>query len=391
MSVASSVSVREATSREATEWDSIVKRFPNHRITHLTPWINSLVDAGIGKPLLLVTERDGDIVACTPGLLTRLGPLRLFGSPLPGWQTLGMGPAFDPSRIGSHELVSGVVSYVERKHGVHHIEMVSNSLAVNDMESLGFREELLISLVAPMNPHDVQGTFKAMKDSAKRNIKRAEKKLGLLVRFEDDEDFVQEHYDQITEVFARGGNVVPFGMTRFRAFMDRMRDAGSLVALSVLLPDNETRIATGTFTIASDELVLWMWAHRTAYRWHRPSELLTWSAMKKGMEAGCTSVDFMGRGDFKAVFGATPNLDKHRWVRSRFPVLVQARDLAQRGYRWQQAARGRLARMRYEMAGAFRPEVEGGAGAGGGTAESSGSSGTAAAIDGGQDGSRASG
>src|SRR5690606_985008 len=92
MSVASSVSVREATSREATEWDSIVKRFPNHRITHLTPWINSLVDAGIGKPLLLVTERDGDIVACTPGLLTRLGPLRLFGSPLPGWQTLGMGP-----------------------------------------------------------------------------------------------------------------------------------------------------------------------------------------------------------------------------------------------------------------------------------------------------------
>jgi hypothetical protein len=32
-----------------------------------------------------------------------------------------------------------------------------------------------------------------------------------VVRFEDNERFVDEHYDQIKEVLHRGANAVPFG------------------------------------------------------------------------------------------------------------------------------------------------------------------------------------
>src|SRR5258705_5261218 len=112
-------------------------------------------------------------------------------------------------------------------------------------------------------------------------------------------------------------------------------------------------IATGLFTVDGRELLLWSWAHRTAQRWFRPTELLTWTVMTKAMAAGCDTFDFMGLGEFKTKFGAELDQTKYRWVRSRYRWLARARDLAERGYRWQQSLRGRLARVR--MFGGNRP------------------------------------
>jgi CelD/BcsL family acetyltransferase involved in cellulose biosynthesis len=352
MSAPGPLLVREASPAELAGWDDLVRRFPNHRVTHTMAWIRSLEAVRLGQPLFLVVERGGELVGCIPGLLARVGPLRLFGSPMPGWQSVSMGPAFDPARAPTREMVGALVSHLERHHGVHHVEMVSAALDEAAMAALDFRSEPMPTFRAPLHPGDETRTFRAMKDSARRNVRRAER-LGLTVRFEDGDDFVDEHYAQIEEVFARRSNVVPFGRARLAAFVRHMRDAGCLVSMSVLLPDGRTRIATGTFTIAAGELVLWMWAHRTRARWYRPTELMTWTTMRRAMEAGCTSVDFMGRGDFKAVFGATPDDGKRRWVRSRLPLLMRARDLAQYGFRWQQAARGRLARLRLERSGAL--------------------------------------
>ena len=57
---------------------------------------------------------------------------------------------------------------------------------------------------------------------------------------------------------------------------------------------------------------------------------------------GCTTFDFMGRGDFKAKFGAELDVTKQRWIWSRYEWLAATRHLAGRGYKWQQAVRGRM-------------------------------------------------
>jgi hypothetical protein len=87
-----------------------------------------------------------------------------------------------------------------------------------------------------------------------------------------------------------------------------------------------------------------MWTHRTQYRWYRPTEIMTWAVMRKAMQFGCESFDLMGRGDFKAKFGASMKSDKIRWVRSRYRWLTVARDAAETLYRLQQSARGKYAR-----------------------------------------------
>jgi len=123
-----------------------------------------------------------------------------------------------------------------------------------------------------------------------------------------------------------------------------MKQAGRLIAVSVRMPDG-TCIATGTFFIDDRELHLWMWAHRTRYRWYRPTELMTWTVMQRALRAGCVSFDLNGEGVFKEKFGAVPDLTKHRWVLSNPPWLTSLRFWAERGYRLQQAIRGHVARL----------------------------------------------
>jgi CelD/BcsL family acetyltransferase involved in cellulose biosynthesis len=170
-------------------------------------------------------------------------------------------------------------------------------------------------------------------------------KLGLVARVETDESFVLEFYAQIKEVFARRGKAVPFNQARVLQCFRHLKEAGNLLAISVSLPEGEC-IATGLFMREGQELHLWGWAHRTEFRWHCPTELLTWTAMRRGMEAGCTTLDMAGGGDAKLKFGALADATLCEWRWSRYAWLAQSRDLAERLYRWQQSARGRFTRKR---------------------------------------------
>ena len=340
----SPVVVREASAEEVRGWDELVARFDNHRVVHTLAWLRSLEACGLGSPRFLVFEQAGGIVGCMPGLLAHLGPLRLFGSPLPGWQTVSMGPAFDAAQVSTGALLAAVVPFLRERYHVHHVEIMTNALDGAAMRALDFRGEPVPTYRAALFPGDEARTLKGLKDSARRNVRRGEK-LGLIVRFETDEAFVDEHYAQIEEVFARGGHSLPFTKRRVLEYFRHMKAGGHLVAVSVFLPDGATNIATGMFTIERHELLLWMWAHRTRYRWYRPTELMTWTVMQKAMDAGCDTFDLMGRGDFKAKFGAEPDLTKYRWVWSRHHWLTVVRDWAERGYRWQQAVRGHVKRL----------------------------------------------
>lgn len=342
LTLATTLQLRLASPSEIAEWDEIVRRFPNHRVVHTLAWIRSLEASGFGRAGFVIFEKAGEIVGCMPGLVSEVGPLRLFGSPPPASQSVSMGPVFDQARITPAELMDRVIPFLEMHLGVHHIEIMSPDLDPGTMLGLGFRGEPWPTYRVPLFPGDETRTLKNLKDSARRNITRAIKQ-GLEVRFETDESFVDEHYRQIREVYVRGGHAVNFTRQRVLEYFRRMRDAGNLLAVSVYLP-NRVNIATAMFTVEGSELLLWTWAHRIRYRWHRPTELMTWTVMQRAMRAGCVSFDLMGLGDFKTKFGAELDSRKYRWVRSRYRWLAGMRDLAAKGLRLQQTLRGRVAR-----------------------------------------------
>ena len=334
--------IRPASPGELAGWDNLVRRFPNHRVTHTAGWIKSLEGSGFGRPEFFVLEKDGEIVGCLPGLVTEIGPLRLFGSPPPASQTVSMGPAFD-ERTATPEIMDVVVPHLERRLGVHHVEIMSPDLDPGAMLALGFHGEPWPTYRVRLFPGDEARTLKGLKTSARRNIVRG-RKLGLEVRFEENQQFVAEHYAQLKEVYLRGGHAINFGPRRVLECFRRMHEAGRLIAVSVYLPDATTSIATGIFTIEGSELLLWSWAHKAEHRWYRATELMTWTVMQRALAAGCETFDLMGLGDFKMKFGAERDDRKYRWIRSRYRWLGRMRNLAASGLHWQQAVRGRIAR-----------------------------------------------
>jgi len=168
--------------------------------------------------------------------------------------------------------------------------------------------------------------------SARRNVKRAQR-LGLVTKFEDDERFVDEHYEQLKEVYRRGGSRLPFGKQRVLEFSGSSRRAANLVAVSVYLPGGRVNIATGIFTIEGSELLLWMWrtASTTAGTAH---ELMTWTVMQRAIQQGCETFDRMGRGDFKTKFGRARPAESALACWGGIAGWMAARKVAKRAYGW---------------------------------------------------------
>jgi CelD/BcsL family acetyltransferase involved in cellulose biosynthesis len=335
--------VREVSTGELANWDRLIRGFSNYRITHTMAWIRSLEASGFGSPRFLVIEKHGDIVGCLPGLVSEVGPFQLFGSPPPSSQTISMGPVFDESRVTTRELMEALTSFLEQRLGVHHTEIMTPDLDPAEMVELGFRGEPWPTYRVPLYPDDERRTLKHLKESARRNITRGIKQ-GLEVRFESDERFVREHYSQLRELSIQRGHPVNFKRQRVLECFRALRAAGNLMAVSVYLP-SRVNIATGMFTIEGQELVLWTLAHRIKFRWHRPTELMTWSVMQRALSAGCTTFDLMGQGEFKTKFGAELDSRRYRWIKSRYRWLAGMRDVAARGLQLQQSMRGRVARL----------------------------------------------
>ena len=337
------IRIRELPPTDLSAWDRVARGFANHRVSHTMAWIRSLESSGFGSPRFFLVEKDNEIAGCLPGLLSQVGPLRLFGSPPPASQTVSMGPAFDEQRISATELMEAATPFLEERLGVHLMEIVSPDLDPTTMPTLGFRGEPWPTYRVRLYPGDERRTLKQLKDGARRKIALGIQQ-GLEVRFESDERFVAEHYRQIREVHVRNGRAVSIKRQRVLDCFRALRSSGNLMAASVYLP-HRVNIATGMFSIEGNELVLWSWAHRTRYRWHRPAELMMWSVMQRALNAGCTTFDLMGLGDFRARFGAELDTRRYRWVRSRYRWLTGMRDLAAKGLQWQQAVYGQMVRL----------------------------------------------
>ncbi|HEX8118387.1 MAG TPA: hypothetical protein VF521_14010, partial [Pyrinomonadaceae bacterium] len=205
--------IREASPREAETWDELVGRFPGRRIFHKTVWLRYVESFSGAKAVRLVFEKEGETVGCLPGFILRKGfVLRVFASPLAGWQTESMGPVFDPSRVAPRELFAALLPFLKTNYGVHHVEMTS-ALPGREAEGLGFRVRQFSTHRVPLFPEEEERTLKNIKAKTRNQLRKAVK-LGLSARVEEDESFVAEFYDQIKEVFARRGKSVPFDETR---------------------------------------------------------------------------------------------------------------------------------------------------------------------------------
>ena len=180
-----------------------------------------------------------------------------------------------------------------------------------------------------------------MNSACRRCVRKAEKS-GLVIEHADDEQFADEYYAQLGDVFAKQGKVPTYPLGRVRALVRHMRGTGNVLLLRARSPEGVC-VATGIYPAHNQVAEFWGNASWREHQHLRPNEALHWYAMRWWKARGATVFDWGGGGRYKEKYGVVPA--RVPWFRkSRFRALEAVRDGARRAFEFRQRllARRRL-------------------------------------------------
>lgn len=297
------------TCADAAEWDELVQQFPDHTVFHLHAWAQIISENHGARPAMAKATCGDDCVAVWPFLEVWKGPLRVLGSPLPGWSTAYMGPLFDPS-LSPQEMQVVFSTFMNhdllRKHAYLACKVISRGRTL-DLTQFGFDHVLDLDtyLIDLTQPSAV--VWDNLKSECRTRIRKAEK-LGIEVREESDGGFVSDYWSMSLDTFEKS-NIQPTHDHEFVGLMWKHLRGGQpgarVRALSAY--HGGERIATLVLPFDSHTMYYWGGAAFTRFRQLPSHNLLHWHAILAAQRLGLREYDFIctfgGPGRFKKTFG----------------------------------------------------------------------------------------
>jgi hypothetical protein len=308
-----------------TEWDALVDRCPLSTVYHRNAWLGALEAVGDATISRVVCERGGELMGVWPVGLMRKGPLRVGGSPLPGWNTAYLGPVFAQGcddQLGAFRAM--LVSKPIAKPSFLATRCMHTDL---DLSVLGFRRTRDFETYEIDLTKSEDDLFAAMKGTCRTRVRKGTKN-GLEVRVEEDDGYIDDFCTMAEDVFAKSNQRPPYSRAFIRAMHDRLHAAGELlvtsafhgqdrVATLVIPHDGRTAMyfAGGSF---ADKLSL------------APNNLLHWETMRVCKSMGMHRYDFISNsgkpGQFKKTFGPDERVSCVHWERTSNPVVKWMRE-----------------------------------------------------------------
>jgi hypothetical protein len=316
--------VREINTDQA--WDDLVDAADHATVYHRSGWLAAL-DATTGAPMRrLVLDSDNGPLALWPIAILRKGPIRVAGSPLPGWNTAYLGPLFLPACSDK----AGAVATMMRASPVRRPAFVATRTMDTgvDLSPLGFRktrefETFEMDLTLPE-----QALWDNLKSTCRTRIRKGEKN-GLEVREENDEAYIDSFWQMATDVFAKSNQRPPYSLAFLRQIESHLRQRGELLVTSAFL--GSERVAT--LIIPHDQTTAMYFAGGSlASRLDlAPNNLLHWRTMLLCQKRGLKRYDFISNrgspGRFKATFNPVERVSAVHWESARSALLWHARRL----------------------------------------------------------------
>jgi CelD/BcsL family acetyltransferase involved in cellulose biosynthesis len=320
--------------RATPDW-SRLDRCRDRTIGQTREWCDFITETQRGRLVILEVLRDREPVGWFTGLVVKKFGLKMLGSPFPGWTTSYMGFNLQAG-VDRGEILPPLFAYAFRELKCAHVELMDRHISVEDVQRLGLKHRVFRGYEIDLT-QDEEALFVGMDSSCRRCIRKAEKS-GVTIEIAQDDQFAEEYYDQLREVFARQRLVPTYPVERVRALVRHVLPTGHLLLLRA--KDNEGHcIATAIIPAYNDTMYFWGGASRTEYRHLRPNEAIQWFAMRYWKNRGIAKYDMGGAGEYKEKYGgkniAVP------WVRqSRNGLLAASRDLARWSFDLRQRFKG---------------------------------------------------
>lgn len=316
----------EVTFNSTADWDRAISSFDSRHFYHLGAWLDFIEETQPVARKVYGIYKDSCLVGYLPGFILLKGPVRIFGSPFPGWTTPYLGPVVRKD-VDLRELFNGILDTLRRDR-FWHAEIRHFAITPDSLIGTGFRQTIGQTYIAPI-PTTAEDILTRFNTSARKAVRRGLRGEIRAITTKDP-SFIDHYYDQLREVFAKDNIKPTYSKERVRTLWSLLMPTGRMLPTMVM--EANVCIATRIDFCGDDRLHSFGSASYTAHQKSRPNELARYHAMCEGMKRGLTKYDMTGGGRYKAQFGAEL-VETPLFIFSSTPLMI-ARELFRKCHQW---------------------------------------------------------
>jgi CelD/BcsL family acetyltransferase involved in cellulose biosynthesis len=310
---------------ESVDWPTL-DAFPDRVLFQTREWLDFVQRTQDAEPVVATLhDGDGPVAGYFTGLVIRRFGVRILGSPFPGWTTSYMGFNLEDG-TDRREAAAALVPFAFQQLRCLHVELKDRLLQPGALRGRGFAESPSVTFEVDLSQPEDE-IFGRMSSACRRAIRKSQKE-GVIIEEASGEEFADEYYAQLEDVFAKQSAAPTYDVNRVRELIRALEPTGRLLLLRARSADG-TPIATGIFPALNGTAYFWGGASWRQHQIVRPNEALFWHAMQYWKARGVTALDMGGGGDYKRKYGPT-ELNVPHFRKSRLPGLGVLRDVARR-------------------------------------------------------------
>lgn len=319
------------------DWGRLHATFQDRTVFATGEWLSFLAESQQAKPVFAEILVGTRVVGYFAGLILNVLGVKILGSPMPGWTTSYMGLNLSAG-VPRPEAVRAIVHCAFEQWGCVHVELMDRSMSCNEAEAFGYSFRRFSGFEIDLSRSE-ERLWAGMTSACRRCIRSAARQ-GVVVEQAEDDEFVDDYFDQLLDVFGRQGLAPSYGRDRVRCLVRHHRGTKRLLLLRARDPQGHC-VATGIFPAMHDTMYFWGGASWRASQQCRPNEALQWHAMRYWKAVGIRRYDMGGGGEYKRKYGGSDIVVP--WLRaSKYPGLETLRTAARHVVSWSQRLRGKV-------------------------------------------------
>jgi CelD/BcsL family acetyltransferase involved in cellulose biosynthesis len=318
------------------DWE-LLDRFPDRLVYQTREWVQFVARTQKAVPVVAALRTNGDTAGYFTGLVYRRFGIPILGSPMPGWTTGFMGFNLEPG-VSRRDALAALAPFAFDDVRCAYVELRDHQLVDSDVAGLGYRLLPWTGIEVDLARSEEE-IWSGLKAPCRTAVRKAEKE-GVTVEEATGEDFADDFYPQLQDVFAKQALVPPYGIDRIRELIRHVHPSGRLLLLQARDADG-TCVATGIFPALGRTMHFLAGASLRQHQHLRPNEALMWHAMRHWKSRGVEVCDLGGLVEYKRKWGGR-EIDVPVLGMSRYRGLATLRDAAKQAHFLQQTARGHL-------------------------------------------------
>ena len=279
-------------------WQELDK-YQDRSVFQTLPWLNFVAESQGATPLIVRIDKSGVTLGYFTGLVVNKMGLKILGSPFNGWTTTYMG--FNLLNDDSlSEILECFSKYVFNELGCRLVQISERRFTETDFDMASYEVINYRNLEIDLTKSEDELLGK-MASAKRRGIKKANKS-GITIVEASDDQFADDYYSQLEEVFAKRSLKPTYNKERVISLINNLHPSGQLLLLRAMSPDGEC-IATGIFPAFNDTMLFWGGASWRKHQHYHPNEYMFWYAMRYWKNKGIKTFNLGGWADYKQQYG----------------------------------------------------------------------------------------